>query len=107
MDDLVSNEVARPNKALQLTVNFLRRRLIYGVRTPTGPAATPTAVSGSCLATNLTASVSLVIPLSHTHIDLTGFAVSRFTVPVLWNSRRQINLVRRLRRRYADLGHGR
>ncbi len=47
MDDLVSNEVARPNKALQLTVNFLRRRLIYGVRTPTGPAATPTAARAS------------------------------------------------------------
>ncbi len=70
-------------------------------------AATPTAASVSCLATDLTASVSLAIPLSHTHIDLTGFAVSRFTVPILWNSRGQINLVRRLRQRYADLGHGR
>jgi len=96
VDDLVSNEVARPNKALQLTVNFLRRRLIYGVRTPTGPAATPTAASDSCPATDLTASVSLAIRLSHTHIDLTGFAVSRFTVPILWNNRGQINLVRHL-----------
>jgi len=59
-------------------------------------AATPTAASDACPATILTASVSLAIPLSHTHIDLTGFAVSRFTVPILWNSRGQINLVRHL-----------
>ncbi len=59
-------------------------------------AATPTAASGSCPAIDLTASVSLAIPLSHTHIDLTGFAVSRFTVPILWNSRGQINLVHHL-----------
>ncbi len=59
-------------------------------------AATPTAASGSCRATNLTASVSLAIPLSHTHIDLTGFAVSKFTVPILWNSRGQNNLVHHL-----------
>ncbi len=43
-------------------------------------AATPTAAPGSGPATDLTASVSLAIRLSHTHIDLTGFAVSRFTV---------------------------
>ncbi len=69
--------------------------------------ATPTAASGSCPATVLTASVSLAIPLSHTHIDLTGFAVSRFTVPILWNSRGQINLVRVVGQRYTVRRHGR